>query len=142
EPLGYSWLLFIAAASLLLAFREARQISLKTPPAHDDCTEGVFSSDRSGLSAIVRLIRRSPFTILLLSLSLLIQLLWTVSEFSYMDSFGRCIGGGTEAGEGAIAEFLGRCRAWISACNILMGLFCYSRFVRKLGLHNAILITP
>lgn len=142
EPLGYSWLLFIAAASLLLALREARQISLKTPPAHDDSTEGVFSSDRSGFSAIARLIRRSPFTILLLSLSLLIQLLWTVSEFSYMDSFGRFIGGGTEAGEGAIAEFLGRCRAWISACNILMGLFCYSRFVRKLGLHNAILITP
>lgn len=142
EPLGYSWLLLIAAASLLLALREARQIALKTTPAHDDSTEGVFSSDRSGLSAIARLISRSPYTILLLSLSLLIQLLMTISEFSYMDSFGRFIGGGTEAGEGAIAEFLGRCRAWISACNILMGLFCYSRFVRKLGLNNAILITP
>ncbi len=142
EPLGYPWLLIIAAGSLLFALREARQIALKTTPAHDDSTEGVFSSDRSGFSAIARLIGRSPYTILLLSLSLLIQLLWTVSEFSYMDSFGRFIGSGTEAGEGAIAEFLGRCRAWISGCNILMGLFCYSRFVRKLGLNNAILITP
>lgn len=142
EPLGYSWLLLIAAASLLGALHQARQIALKAPPAHDDCTEGVFSSDRSGFCAITRLISRSPFTILLLFLSLIIQLLWTVTEFNYMESFGRFIGEGAEAGEGAIAEFLGRCRAWISAFNILIGLFCYSRFIRRLGLHNAILITP
>lgn len=141
ESLGYPWLLLIAAASLLVALREARQIAVKTPPAHDDNVDGIFSSDRSGFGTIARLIKQSPFTILLMSLSLIIQLLMTVSEFSYMDSFGRIIGGGV-GNDGAIAEFLGRCRAWISACNIFMGLFCYSRFVRKMGLNNAILITP
>jgi hypothetical protein len=142
ESLGFSCMLLVGATSLLLAFREARSIALTMPPAHDDSTDGIFSSDRSGFGAIARLIRRSPFTILLLSLSLTIQLIFTVSEFNYMETFGRVIGGGSEGNEGAIAEFLGRCRAWISTGNILMGLFCYSRFVRKLGLHNAILITP
>ena len=142
ESLGFPCMLLIGAASLLLAFREARSIALKMAPAHDDSTDGIFSSDRSGFGAIARLIRRSPFTILLLSLSLTIQLIFTVSEFNYMETFGRVIGGGAEGNEGAIAEFLGRTRAWISMGNILIGLFCYSRFVRKLGLNNAILITP
>ncbi len=142
ESIGFPCMLLIGATSLLLAFREARSIALKMPPPHDDSTDGIFSSDRSGFGAIARLIRRSPFTILLLSLSLTIQLIFTVSEFNYMETFGRVIGGGAEGNEGAIAEFLGRCRAWISTGNILMGLFCYSRFVRRLGLNNAILITP
>lgn len=145
ESIGYSGLLFIAAISLLFSFKEAHGIAINTLPAHDDSTDGIFSSDRSGFSSIIRLIGRSPFTIFLLSLSLVIQLLMTVSEFNYMDTFGRVVGEASplaESSDRAIAEFLGRCRAWISACNILMGLFCYSRFVRKLGLNNAILITP
>ena len=142
--LGVPFLLIIASASLLMAIVEARKIALKTNAVHDDSIDGIFSSDRSSFSSIVRLISRSPFTIYLLSLSLITQLLITVSEYSYMDSFGRIFQtmGTVENSEGYIAEFLGKCRACISACNILVGFFFYSRFVRRIGLNNAILITP
>ncbi|MBF8262577.1 MAG: putative lipoprotein [Parachlamydiales bacterium] len=141
--LGIPALLIIAAVSLLIALTEARTIAHKTPAVHDDTVDGVFSTDRSGFASIVKLISRSPFTIYLLSLSLITQLLITVSEYSYMDSFGR-IFNSAESGisVGTIAEFLGKCRAYISACNILVGFFFYSRFVRRIGLCNAILITP
>ncbi len=142
--LGAPLLLIIASISLLLAIAEARKIALKTVAVHDDSIDGVFSSDRSNFASIVRLISRSPFTIYLLSLSLITQLLITVSEYSYMDSFGRIFQtmGSIDNSEGHIAEFLGKCRASISACNILIGFFFYSRFVRRIGLNNAILITP
>jgi hypothetical protein len=142
--LGIPLLLTIASVSLLLALAEARKIALKTVAVHDDSIDGVFASDRSNFASIIRLISRSPFTIYLLSLSLVTQLLITVSEYSYMDSFGRIFQtmSSPNGSEGYIAEFLGKCRAWISACNILIGFFFYSRFVRRIGLNNAILITP
>lgn len=143
DYLGIPVLLTIASISLLIALAEARTIAHKTSAVHDDSIDGVFSSDRSDFATIVKLIARSPFTIYLLSLSLVTQLLITVSEYSYMDSFGR-IFISTDSGisAGCIAEFLGKCRACISACNILVGFFFYSRFVRRIGLSNAILITP
>ena len=143
KSLGISALLIIASLSLLFALFEARKIAIKTLAAHDDSIDGVFSADRSAFASIVRLICHSPFTIYLLSLSLITQLLITVTEFSYMDSFGRIFQAmnGVNA-EGHIAEFLGKCRAIISLCNIFLGMFFYSRFVRRFGLSNAILITP
>lgn len=134
--IGYSSLLGLAALAFLFAFREVRHIALKTPAAHDDSQDGVFSGDRSGFSSIVTSIFRSPFTILLLSLSLMIQLLMTVSEFNYMATFA------SHFPEGHISEFLGKCRAWISSCNILTGVFFYSRFVRRIGVNNVLLVTP
>jgi HEAT repeat protein len=131
--LGFSGLLAIAACSFLLALRETKAIAEKTPTVDDDSVDG---NDRSGVASITRLIFRSPFTIFLLSLSLVVQLLMTVTEFNYMDSFGKMLSGES------IAAFLGKCRACIAGCNILVGIFCYSRFVRKLGLHNVILFTP
>jgi|GEM_PF-626795 len=141
---GGPLLLVIAAASLLMAIVEARKIALKTDAVHDDSIDGVFSSDRISFASIVRLISRSPFTMYLLSLSLITQLLITVSEYSYMDSFGRIFQtvGNINDSEGHIAEFLGKCRASISACNIILGFFFYNRFVRHIGLSNVILITP
>lgn len=139
--LGAPILLGLAGIFLSCAFFEARSIAHKMPPVHDDSIDGVFSTDRSGFMTIIRLIRRSPFTIYLLSLSLITQLLITVSEYSYMDSFGR-IFEHVQYSDGHIAEFLGKCRACISACNILIGFFFYSRFVRRVGLNNAIMITP
>lgn len=143
--LGAPTLLGIASIALFIAVAEAKHIALKTPAVHDDSMDGVFSSDRSSFASIVHLICRSPFTISLLSLSLITQLLITVSEFSYMDSFGKIlhiIGSSSSGNEGHIAEFLGKCRAYISAGNILVGMFFYSRFVQRIGLSNTILITP
>ena len=141
DSIGLSGLLTLASLSIFTALIEARRIAMKSKAVHDDSVEGVFSGNRDSFASIVRLIFRSRFTIVLLLLSLFIQLLLTVTEFNYMESFGRTFSG-SPSGEGQIAAFLGKCRACISLCNILIGFFFYSRFVRRTGLNNAILVTP
>ncbi|MBU6384223.1 MAG: hypothetical protein KGQ49_03315 [Verrucomicrobia bacterium] len=143
DKIGFSALLFAAAASIGCGMYEARKIALKAKAVHDDTMEGVFSGSRDSFASVVRLITRSKFALVLLLMSLFVQLLITVTEFNYMESFGRFFKtSGTLVGEGEIAVFLGKCRALISCCNIFFGIFFYSRFVRRMGLNNVILITP
>ncbi len=143
DRVGFSGLLIAASVSILFAMAEARRIALKSHAVHDDSIEGAFSGSRDSFSSVVQLIVRSRFAIVLLLLSLFMQLLLTVTEFNYMDSFGQFFRSSSEAvAEGKIAEFLGKCRAIISLCNIIFGIFFYSRTVRRMGLNNAILITP
>ncbi len=143
DKIGFSGLLLCAAGSIAYAMVEARGIALKAKAVHDDTMEGVFSGSRDSFASVVRLITRSRFAIVLLCLSLFVQLLITVTEFNYMESFGRFFhSSSAPTGEGEIAEFLGKCRALVSLCNIVFGVFFYGRFVRRMGLNNAILITP
>ena len=139
--IGAFGLLCLAAASILAGLIEARGIAKKTHAIHDDSSEGVFSGSRDSFASVVRLIVRSRFTIVLLLLSLFIQLLLTVTEFNYMQSFGHAFRS-IPNGEAEIAAFLGKCRATIAFCNIAIGFFLYNRFVRRAGLNNVILVTP
>lgn len=140
DTIGTSGLLLCAAVSILIAMTEARRIALRATAVHDDSIEGIFSGSRDSFLSVVKLIVRSRFTIVLLLLSLFVQLTLTVTEFNYMESFGRAFGGSEE--EGQLAEFLGKCRAIISTCNIIIGIFFYGRFVRRRGITTALLITP
>ena len=145
DKIGFSGILIASAGSILCALATARGIALRAKAVHDDTIEGIFTGSRDTFSSVVSLIARSRFAIILLSLSLVTQLLITVTEFNYMDAFGRFFnveGDASLVEEGEIAEFIGKCRAWISACNIFIGIFFYSRFVRRMGLHNVVLITP
>jgi len=139
DSIGFSGLLIGASGSIATAMWVARGIAFRAKAVHDDSTEGIFSGSRGSFGSLVRLILRSRFAITLLLLSLFIQLMWTTTEFNYMQSMGTHL---EQGGEAHIAEFLGKCRAWISCCNILVGLFLYNRFVRRSGLQNAVLITP
>jgi ATP/ADP translocase len=139
DRIGYSGLFILSSFAFGLSLFEARKISVKTQAVADDTTEGVFSGSRDSFGKVAGLIFRSPFALVLLSLSLFTQLLITVTEFNYMETFGTQL---QSMGEGVIAEFLGKWRAGISLCNILVGLFLYGRMVRKSGLPNVILITP
>ena len=138
DRIGFSGLLILASLSIASAMWVARGIAFRAKAVHDDSVEGVFSGSRDSFSSVVRLIVRSRFAITLLLLSLFIQLMWTTTEFNYMESMSSHFQGG----EHQITEFLGKCRAWISSCNILVGIFLYSRVVRRAGLQNAVLITP
>ncbi|MGB7977879.1 MAG: Npt1/Npt2 family nucleotide transporter [Chlamydiales bacterium] len=139
DRIGFSGLLLAAALSIGYAMVEARGIAHKAKAVHDDTVEGVFSGSRDSFASVVQLIIRSRFAIILLTLSLFVQLLITVTEFNYMESFGHFF---QAPAEGEIAAFLGKCRAIISLCNIVFGVFFYGRFIRRMGLNNAILITP
>ncbi len=137
--IGFSGLMLLAGLSIAAGLWEARGIAFRAKAIHDDSVEGVFSGSRDSFSSVIRLIAGSRFAIALLLLSLFTQLLITVTEFNYLEAFGAHFQAGSE---GQITEFLGKCRAWISVCNILVSLFLYSRFVRRSGLQNVILITP
>ena len=143
DRIGFSGLLICSSSSIFLALLQAKGIAMKGKAVHDDSTEGIFSGNRDTFASLIRLILRSKFAIILLLLSLFVQLLLTVTEFNYMESFDQIFNKGAEGGgENLIAEFLGKCRAFISLCNIIIGFFIYGRFVRRTGLSNAILVTP
>lgn len=141
DQVGPSGLLTLAACSISLGLIQARGIAKNVQAVHDDSIEGVFERSKDSLSFVVRLISRSPFTIILLLLSLFMQLLLTVTEFNYMDSMTHAFNQ-AQLGDSSIAGFLGKCRACISTGNIVIGFFLYSRFLRRTGLANVILITP
>jgi hypothetical protein len=140
DKIGFSGLLIAAACSITLAMFQARGIAHQVKAVHDDTVEGVFSGSRSSFSSMAQLILRSRFAITLLLLSLFTQLMWTTTEFNYMESMSTHFQSHPSSGQ--IAEFLGKCRATISFCNILVGIFLYARFVRRAGLQNMVLITP
>ncbi len=138
DQIGFSGLLILALLSIASSMWVARGIAFQAKAILDDSVEGVFSESRSSFSSVVRLILNSRFAITLLLLSLFIQLLWTTTEFNYMES----VAAHFQGKEHQITEFLGKWRAWISSCNILVSIFLYSRVVRRAGLQNAVLITP
>lgn len=143
DKIGFSGLMSLAAGSIFCGMWIAKGIARHGKAVYDDSVEGVFSASRDSFSSVIRSIFHSRFAMTLLLLSLFIQLMWTTTEFNYMQSmeahFSTLAGQGSE---GHIAEFLGKSRAIISCCNILVGIFLYSRIVRRAGLQNAVLITP
>lgn len=140
DHLGFPCLLGFASISILFGMLEARKIALKSKAIHDDSMEGVFSASRDSFLTTAKLLIKSRFVLFLLLMGLSTQLILTVTEFNYMDTFGQTFK--DTSGDGKIAEFLGKCRAFISFANILIGMFCYNRCVRRIGLNNAILVTP
>jgi len=142
DTIGFSGLLLCATTSMLLGINEARGIALKAKAVHDDTSEGVFSGSRGASGSAFRMIWRSRFALVLLSFSLLLQLLMTTTEFNYMNTFGSAFASSGELAEGKIAEFLGTCRAILSVFGLGISMFLYSRFIRRAGLHNAVLVTP
>ena len=143
DTIGYIGLLSAASISLLLAIKEARKITLLSHPIHDDSTEGVFSASRESFMTTCKQIVSSKFVICLLLMGLCTQLVLTLTEFNYNTTFGMIFKtGASGVNEGKIAEFLGTCRAFISFSNILIGFFFYNRCVRRIGVNNALLITP
>lgn len=120
ESLGFSFLLCISALSIVAALSETKRIAYQSKAIHDDNSEGVFSGTRDSVASLAKHIFRSRFAVVLLLLSLVIQLLLTVTEFNYMQTFELAFRSG---GDKAIASSLGKYRAWISLCNIIVGFF-------------------
>src|SRR3989344_441663 len=86
DKIGFSSLLVAAAISISFAGLEARRIAMRVKAVHDDTVEGAFSGNRDSFASVVQMIVRSRFALILLLLSLVVQLLMTVTEFNYMAS--------------------------------------------------------
>lgn len=96
---------------------------------------------------LIKSITSSPFTLLLMMSNLLIFVLLVITEYNYMFTFENYFanqpntnaGGGTEAN---LTLFLGKCLASVSICNLIFGLFFYSRMIRRFGIGSLLMITP
>lgn len=137
KPLGDRFLFLLGAISLVAAMFQLKSIALKDRPIHDETLEGVFTGDRKGLFYLVKKIFSHPFVFSLLSISLIMQLTITTTEFNYLESFGNAF---QNVSESKLTEFLAKTRALISVFNIIIGVFLYGRFVRLVGLRNIALL--
>jgi len=136
-------LLSLFAALLLVSY-----ITRKTQPVSDDMLvdEGAWGEHRSFMY-LFRSALSSRFTLLLMSFNLLMQLLIVITEFNYFTTFTRKFGeaGAVQMEEGMtsyLTSFLGQWVAAVGVFNLLMGLFIYSRLVRRFGISNLVLATP
>ncbi len=130
ELLGYPSLFLLAFFFILFSLREATKIQLYIPKKEIDIPAS-FSISGS--------LVKSPFTLFLITLSLLIQFMLTVTECNYLSGFERSIHTFTAE---YLSEFLGKCRAWISFANIVISAFFYRPLLNRFGIKNVILITP
>lgn len=142
DKLGFTTLLCAAFIAILLGMREARLISRNTTAIHDDSTEGVLSSNRDSFLTTCKQIIRSKYVIFLLLLAVFSQLLQTITDFNCMAAFGKAFKTVDAPGESHITEFLGKSRAIIAFANIFIAMFIYNRCIRRIGVNNAILVTP
>lgn len=142
NKLGYATLLSAAFIAILFGMREARLISRNTRAIHDDSTEGVLSSNRDSFLTTCKQIASSKYVIFLLLLAVFSQLLQTITDFNCMAAFGKAFKTADATGESHITEFLGKSRAIIAFANIFIAMFIYNRCIRRIGLNNAILVTP
>jgi HEAT repeat protein len=134
------FLFIIASISMIFALNTVKNIKKKINDIEDDVLEGFFSAGKRGFSSIMRIFYKSPFVIFLVASSLIIQLLKTTTEFSYMETLGKTLTPHLATNPNLIAEFLGKCQAIIASVNIVLGIFFYRKFVRKIGLGNMVLI--
>lgn len=94
----------------------------------------------SSFKKLLRIVFTSPFTMLLLLFYLTMHLVAIVTEYHYISSFEAILQKKHELVR--ITEFLGQCNLWISLGNMLFGVIFYSRLVKRVGIHNTIVITP
>lgn len=147
ETLGNASLFGIVFILMVLSLFETKNIKNKVPCIEDDASEGFFSGGKKILLSTFRLFYKSRYAIILVTMSLVIQLIRTTTEFSYMKTFEKIFDPALSTvdhpiTQNTICEFLGKCKAYIAAANIVLGMFFYGRFVRRIGLANMILIPP
>lgn len=95
----------------------------------------------------LRAILKSPFTVLMMANSFIIFLMWVTAEFSYLSYFDQHFDAPSHPfGQGvknaAITVFLGKLLATVSVTNLIIGLFLYSRLIRRFGVASLLFLTP
>lgn len=133
---------------LFVTFFWIRFISKKVQVVPDDCeSEGGIVESVQSLRGILRSVLSSPFAILLMTGNFMIQVLSVITEYNYLSDFDQrfdvqhsLMPGGEK--DAALTLFLGQWVAVVSVCNLIFGLFIYSRLVRHFGINNLVMCTP
>lgn len=116
-------------------------------PVHDENSlqESASQGDLSVID-VIKMISNSPFTMLLMVSNFMIYITLVVTEYNYLASFESHFPsdvplGANEGEQAALTLFLGKCLIGVSISNLLIGLFLYSRLVRRFGLRSVLPIT-
>lgn len=124
------------------------KIAATVQPVYDENTfESSGEQSDQSFSFLIKSILSSKFTMLLMASNFLTYLLMVTTEYSYMSAFDHYFdrthtpgSGGEEKAQ--LTLFLGQCIAVVSIINLIIGLFLYSRLVRRFGISNLLLCTP
>lgn len=145
--LDLDYLMIIIVTLLFFTYLWVHHITKKVHHViHEDAIiEGTEESN--SMSFLIKSILASPFTLLLMTGNFLTYLLLVTTEYNYMFSFQDFFanqpldlaGEGTEA---HLTLFLGKWLAIVSLCNLIFGLFIYSRLVRRFGITSLLFTTP
>ncbi len=141
--LGPAVLFSISIFTMISSIYQARKITKILPVIEDGATEDFFSGGKKTFSMIVLEFYKSPYVLLVVVMSLVVQLLRTCTEYSYLNSIQKVFISTTQAiTDNRIPEFLGKCKAIISFANIIIGMFFYRNLIIRMGVTNLLLIPP
>lgn len=132
--------LTVLAGTFALTWFVIGYVAKKSTRVFDDLVESSSRPEKQPLSHTAKGLLRSRFTLLLIGTYLLIQLLYVITEMSYMKGFEKYFENSSDSN--ALIIFLSKCTAFISFANIIFGLFFYSRMVSRIGVNTATLISP
>lgn len=143
EILGPAVLFSIIVFTMIQCIYQARKITKTVPVTEDAATEDYFSGGKKTFSMIVQEFYKSPYIMFVVVMSLVVQLLRTCTEYSYLESLEKVFTSTSKAiSDNTIPEFLGKCKAIISFANIIIGMFFYRNLVMRLGVTNLLIIPP
>lgn len=146
--IDFKYIVLGIVALLLLSCAWIRLIQKNVKPVFDESASEMSSEQtRKTYRFLFQSILKSPFTLLLMTGNLLAYLFLVITEYNYLTAFdalfdptGISFAGHEEKAQ--LTLFLGQCIAVVSVINLIVGLFLYSRFVRRFGISNLILWTP
>jgi hypothetical protein len=127
--------------ALFLANIQAKKIVNNYNLVEDDLIDEATSNKRK-FSTLIEAFIKSPFSLLLVVISLIIQLLITTTEYSYMSVLDNHFHKDLLTNPNVIAEFLSKVKAFIAFGNILFSMLIYRRCISRFGLQNMIFLPP
>ncbi len=142
NSIGVHGVLLVLALLFILTYMTVHYITKSETLVFDDLTESTYHPEKQPLTLVIKGFIKSRFTLLLMGTYLVVQILYIVTELSYMKGFERYFATQDASGSNDLIIFLSKCTALISLVNIIFGLFFYSRMVSRIGVNTATLISP
>lgn len=141
-------IIFMIIGSFLVSIALILFISAKVHVAHDEnMQEKEKPMGAVRILNTIQAIFKSPFTVLMMANSFIIFLMWVTAEFSYLSYFDQHFDMPNHpfsqgVKNAAITVFLGKLLATVSVTNLIIGLFLYSRLIRRFGVASLLFLTP
>ncbi|SCA58467.1 Uncharacterized protein AB751O23_AC_00250 [Chlamydiales bacterium SCGC AB-751-O23] len=137
---GFRPLLLIIAlmlsASLYLTLKLPKKYSMIVEERKEDNV-----AERNSFSGFFKSLLTSPFTLSFVGITFMTYLICAVTEFNYQSGFEKAFKVNGVVQDHQLTIFMGKCAFVISLINMIFGLTCYSRIVKRIGVNNLAPVT-